>query len=90
MFIIRDNIIVEPETLTEILWIHDRQGYHELEVRSLAAPNATSITFTAPSWYFNPSTLRNRTSSSSNTLTSVGEAEMGFGPRRSHHNKNLT
>ena len=48
------------------------QGSHEFEVRSLAAPNTTPITFTAPSWYFNPATLRDRTGSSSNTLNPAG------------------
>ena len=63
---------MQPETLTEILWIHDRQGYHELEVRCLTAPNVTPITFAAPSWYFNPSTLCNRVSNSSDTSSSFG------------------
>ena len=73
-FYIRDNIIIEAETPTEILWIHDRQGYQELEVHSLCVPNAT---FTAPAWYFNLSTLRNRAGSSSDA------------PPHSHHHQSL-
>ena len=57
---IRDNIVIEPETLTEILWLHDRQEYYELEVRISAAPNTTPIAFTALSWYFNHTTICNQ------------------------------
>ena len=64
---IRDNITLEPDTPTEIVWMHDRHGHHELEVRLLAAPGGTSTTFIAPSWYSNTSTLRNGPATDANT-----------------------
>ena len=50
---IRDNLFLQPDTPVQIDWIHDRQGFQEIEARTLPSHQSPSLSFIAPTWYFN-------------------------------------